>query len=270
MTRISQIIARSRSVAGTVALTASLAALAAVPAVSLAGSSPAPAAAPADGLHHYRVTITNLTHGQPLSPPVLVTNYGSGEIFKPGGVANWGVQQVAENGNTDPLYAGLKADQDAGYVTGLVRAAGPLVPAGVPASAMFGKSVTLTIAAKQGQRISWISMLGCTNDGFVGFNAAKLPKAPGRTVNVPVRDFDAGTEENTEDFADLTAGCQAAIGVHSTFGATGTNQTDWSLAEGGTIQQHEGVQDVSDDGLRSEVHGWVRNKAAKATITQLD
>src|SRR4051812_28843492 len=79
MTRFANLLNRSRVVAGGIALATGCAVAAAVPSISAAGTS----AAPADGLHHYRVTITNLTHGQPLSPPVLVTNFGSGEIFKP-------------------------------------------------------------------------------------------------------------------------------------------------------------------------------------------
>ena len=110
-----------RSMFGAALLAAGIAAAVAVPTAS-AG------AAPAAQLHTYKVTITNLTKGQPLSPPVLVTNYGSGEIFKPGRAANWGVQQIAENGNSEPLYTGLKADQAAGYATDVVRATAPLLP----------------------------------------------------------------------------------------------------------------------------------------------
>lgn len=135
---------------------------------------------------------------------------------------------------------------------------------------MFGTSVTLTIKAKDGQRLSYISMLGCTNDGFAGFNAARLPRATGRTVNVPVLDYDAGTEENTEDFADLTPGCQGAIGVKSSFGATGMTMTDWQVSEDEVIRRHGGVEDVSDDGLQSSVHGWPTRAFAKVSVTRVD
>lgn len=234
---------------------------------SLALATGASAATPAT--HTYTVTITNLMKGQPLSPPIIATNYGSGQFFKPGGTANWGLQQIAENGNNTPLYDSAVQDMKDGYVTDVQRAAAPLVPKGSPADAMFDQSVTLTIRAKATDRISLVSMLGCTNDGFAGFNAARLPRAKGRTVHVPVFDYDAGTEENTEDFADLGAACQGAIGVKSAFGATGTSTTDWQLTEGGIIHRHEGIFGASDDGLVEDVHGWNPRRIAKVSIKRI-
>jgi hypothetical protein len=251
----------------TIASLAMAVAAAAIPAAALAADS---GTAATSGLHTYTITITNLTKGQPLSPPLISTNYGSGQFFKPGGTANWGVQQIAENGNNTPLYESAVADQKAGYVTDVQRASAPLVPKGSPADAMFDQTVTITIKAKDTDRINWISMIGCTNDGFAGFNAARLPRAKGRSVNVPVFDFDAGTEENTEDFADLGAGCQGAIGVKSTQGAVGTSMTDWRLAEGGSIHRHEGIFGASDDGLLEDVHGWDPKKIAKVSIKRID
>lgn len=247
------------------AIAASAAALASTLALAL----PTTAAA-ATPIHTYRVTVTNLTQGQPLSPPLIVTNYGNGQIFRDGRAANWGVQQIAENGNNQLLYDSFLQDQRDGYVTDVQRAAAPLVPKGSPADAMLDQTVTLTIRAKDTDRISYISMLGCTNDGFAGINAGRLPRAKGRTVRIPVLGWDAGTEENTEDFADLTAACQGAIGVKSQFGATGTGTTDWTLAENGVVRAHEGVFGASDDGLVPEVHDWNPRRIATFSVTRVD
>lgn len=240
-------------------------ALAASAALALPASS---AAAP--GVHTYRVTITNITKGQPLSPPLVVTNYGNGQIFRNGRAANWGVQQIAENGNNTPLYESFLQDQKDGYVTDVQRAAAPLVPKGSPADAMLDQRVVLTIRARSTDRISFISMLACSNDGFAGINAGRLPRAKGRTVRIPVFDYDAGTEENTEDFADLPSACQGAIGVKSTLGAAGTYATDWSLAEDGVVSRHDGVFGASDDGLVPDVHDWSPKKVATFSVTRVD
>jgi hypothetical protein len=257
---------RSTALATIASLTIAVAA-AAIPAAALAADSGSGATS---GIHTYQVTITNLTKGQPLSPPLISTNYGSGQFFKPGGTANWGVQQIAENGNNTPLYESTLTDMKSGYVTDVQRASAPLVPKGSPADAMFDQSVTITIRAKDTDRINLIAMIGCSNDGFAGFNAARLPRAKGRTVNVPVFDYDAGTEENTEDFADLGAACQGAIGVKSTQGAVGTSMTDWRLAENGSIHRHEGIFGASDDGLLEDVHGWNPKKVAKVSVKRID
>jgi hypothetical protein len=253
---------RFSTILGTAALALAAATALALPAASSAATTPA--------LHTYRVTITNITKGQPLSPPLIVTNYGNGQIFRDGRAANWGVQQIAENGNNTPLYESFLQDQKDGYVTDVQRAAAPLVPKGSPADAMFDQQVVLTIRAKDTDRISYISMLGCTNDGFAGSNAARLPRAKGRTVRIPVFDYDAGTEENTEDFADLGAGCQGAIGVKSALGSLGTSMTDWTLAEGGVVGRHDGIFGASDDGLVPEIHGWAPAKVASFSVTRLD
>ncbi len=259
-----------RATAAAVAATLAVVAAAALPAGALAADSSSGSAATKAGLHTYTVTITNISKGQPLSPPLIATNFGQGQFFKAGGTANWGVQQIAENGNNMPLYESAVQDMKDGFVTDVQRATAPLVPKGSPADAMFDQTVTLTIKAKSRDRINLISMIGCSNDGFIGANAARLPQAKGRSVNLVVHDYDAGTEENTEDFADLGAGCQAAIGVKSQFGATGTGMTNWELAEGGTIQRHDGVQGTSDDGLLVDVHGWQPRKLAKVTIKRID
>lgn len=260
-----------RATAAAVAATLAVVAAAALPAGALAADSGSSSSAAAKaGVHTYTVTITNISKGQPLSPPLIATNYGQGQFFKPGGTANWGVQQIAENGNNTPLYESAVQDMKDGFVTDVQRATAPLVPKGSPADAMFDQTVTLTIKAKSTDRINLISMIGCSNDGFIGANAARLPRAKGRSVNLVVNDYDAGTEENTEDFMDLGAACQGAIGVKSQFGATGTSMTDWQLAEGGTIHRHEGVQGTSDDGLLEDVHGWQPRKLAKVTIKRID
>jgi hypothetical protein len=83
------------------------------------------------------------------------------------------------------------------------------VPADSPGDAMFGQSTTFSIQAERGARfLSLVSMLICTNDGFTGVNALKLPSQVGDGVTVETAGYDAGTELNTEDFADMVPPCQ--------------------------------------------------------------
>src|SRR5688572_17431092 len=58
----------------------------------------------------YRVTIRNLTPGQPLSPPVVATHRGDDQLFEVGEPASVGVREIAENGNNAPLRAFLEAN----------------------------------------------------------------------------------------------------------------------------------------------------------------
>lgn len=51
----------------------------------------------------YEVTISNLTSGQPLTPPAVATHRGDVDVFAVGSAASPGVQQIAENGNPSVL-----------------------------------------------------------------------------------------------------------------------------------------------------------------------
>jgi hypothetical protein len=105
------------------------------------------------------------------------------------------------------MLAQLAADK---HVSDSVAAAAPLVPAGLPGSAMFDDSVTLTVTASEGAKfLSLASMLICTNDGFTGVDSLRLPRDVGDAVVVRSAGYDAGTEQNTEDCADIVPPCQA-------------------------------------------------------------
>ena len=77
----------------------------------------------------YEVTITNLTPGQPITPPLLVTHSNNGGFFTVGEMASNGIQQLAENGNSEPL---VKMLQGKSGVLDIVQGTAPLVPANDP------------------------------------------------------------------------------------------------------------------------------------------
>ena len=200
---------------------------------------------------NFEVTFTDLTSGQPLTPAVAATHRGKNELFRVGVPASFGLKEIAENGNNAPMLTRLGADDD---VSDVVEApGGPLVPAGSPGDAMFGQSTTFSIDAERGARfLSLAAMLICTNDGFTGVNSLKLPSRIGDSVSVETLGYDAGSELNTEDFADIVPPCQGLIGVSS--GEPGTGSSNPALAEGGVIAHHEGILGGAD--LVPDVHGW--------------
>jgi len=238
----------------TVAAAAALAALFVVPAAS---------AAPGDA-RTYQVTVTNLTAGQPLTPVLFATHRASVDVFTVGLSASFGVKEIAENGNLAPLAEALGATTG---VSEVFQGGMPIVPAGTPGSAMFPDSVTFEISGDRGARsLSWVSMLICTNDGFTGLDSLGLPRHIGASVTVGAAGYDAGTELNTEDFADIVPPCQGLIGVSS--GEPGTGTSNPTLAEGGVIHHHEGIQGGAD--LVPEVHGWdVSAPVAEVTVERI-
>jgi Spondin_N len=201
----------------------------------------------------YEVKITNLTSGQPLTPPVVATHKPKHAVFDVGQPASVGVREIAENGNSAPLLAFLETDPLNQFSDFVESTEGPLVPVGVPGDMMFDQSVTLTVdARRKARRLSWVSMLICTNDGMTGVDSLKLPRKEGKTRGKRTDGYDAGTEINTEDYADIVPPCQALIGDSS--GEIGTGVSDPALAEGEVIRHHPGIEGGSD--LDPAIHGW--------------
>jgi hypothetical protein len=209
----------------------------------------------------YDVTIENLTTGQPLTPPLVATHRAATEVFSVGEAASFGLKEIAENGNLAPLTAQLASDK---HVFDSEAGSTPLVPAGLPGSAMGPPSVKLTLTAATGAKyLSFASMLICTNDGFTGVDSLRLPDEIGESVVVQSNAYDAGTERNTEDFADIVPPCQGLVGVTS--GEAGTGTSNPALAEGGVIHHHPGIAGVAD---LVAIHRWT-DPVAEITVERV-
>ncbi len=221
--------------------------LIAVAAISLALTLLVPEAARSEGGRTYKITITNLTAGQPITPPILVTHTSRTGVFTVGEVASNGIRQIAENGDGAPL---LEALSDDSQVHEVVAGMAPLIPASDPGNTGIGSSETFTITAHGRARyLSFASMLICTNDGFTGIDSIRLPNHK-KTVYSAA--YDARTEVNTEDFADIVPPCQGLIGVSSD--DMGTGASNPMLLEDGIVIPHAGINGGVD--LFPEVHGW--------------
>jgi len=219
----------------------------AVAAFSLALTLLVPSQAHSSDTKTYKVTITNLTAGQPLTPPILVTHRSKTSIFEVGETASEGIRQIAENGNGAVLLQALSEDEN---VHEVVTGAAPLVPANNPGGTGFASSETFYVTSQGNARhLSIVSMLICTNDGFTGLDGIRLPK---KKTTVYTAAYDARTEVNTEDFADIVPPCQGLIGISSD--DMGTGMSNPMLAETGIIIPHAGVS--GGDDLSPAAHNW--------------
>lgn len=210
-----------------------------------------------DNVRVYEITVTNLTGAQWFTPPVLAIHQRSTDLFEVGQPANLGVQEIAENGNLQPMIDALTGNQKVSSFT---------VAAGNPPPLAPGQSITTRLMAdNNGRRLSMVSMLICTNDGFTGVDSVKLPKHAGESISVYGNAYDAGTEINTENFADIVPPCPALTGVPSS--VPGTGMSNPALAENGVITMHPGI--MGNSNLVPSIHGW-NNPVVKVTITRID
>jgi len=195
----------------------------------------------------YEVTVTNLTVGQPLTPFVLATHRGHHGIFRDGRSASFGLQQLSENGGVPVLVSELAGKRRVGTVA--VVGSGPIAPGG---------SVTATIeVTDRFDRVSLAGMLICSNDGFAGIDGVKLPKHVGDSSMLSAAAYDAGTEINTEAYADIVPPCD---------GMGGSGMSNPALAEGGVVHMHGGISGAGD--LTVAQHGW-SGPVASVTITRI-
>ena len=209
----------------------------------------------------YDITITNLTSGQPLTPPVVATHRTRVVAFEVGTPASFEVKEIAENGNVVPLRDTFAADKHVWESKVVASPSGP--PPILP-----GATLSFEISASRSAKfLSFVSMLICTNDGFTGLDSLRLPKGVGESVTVSTQAYDAGTEMNTEDFADIVPPCQGLVGVMS--GDPGTGMSNPALAEGGVITMHTGIVGGDDLLPFPDIHGWV-GPVAEVTITRAD
>jgi hypothetical protein len=223
----------------------------------------------------YEVTITNLTTGQLLSPPVLAAHSPGFSVFEVGEKASEGVWTVAEQGNPMKLAEQLRmtsevasvvvADGPVHRMSGMGEMMGPMGPnmntMGQDRHSMDQSAVTLRIESHGADRLSVAMMLGCTNDGFTGLSSVPL----GRSM-VPVTyygaAYDAGTERNNQRWSSLPDGCNA-LGP-APRDADGQNDRDLTDEP---ITMHAGI--VPDVGDLGQDFAW-SEAAVKITVTRVE
>ena len=203
----------------------------------------------------YEVTIENLTEGQPLSPGVVVAHEPGAVVWRVGTPSSEGIRSIAEDGVPDPAVQELTGTDGIGAV---VATTAPIHRIGGPGPTSLTVEIT---ADPEVDRLSLAVMLICTNDGFAGLDDVALPTGSDPAVYDAMA-YDAGTEENTEAFADLPDPCQAAGPVMAE--ADG-NRDDEIDEDGGAPFAHAGIQGGAD--LTVEDHGWTE-PVARVTVTR--
>ena len=200
-----------------------------------------PAFADDDDIRRYAITVTNLTRGQILTPPVVISHNQDFSLFTPGAPASSELATLAEDGMTGPLV-GLLGTLPAVYDSSV--SPGPVLP---------GHSVTVEITTSgRFNAISAAGMLATTNDGFFAVQGIMAPRRDGVTAEAEA--YDAGSEANTESCAFIPGPPCGHPGVRDTAGAEGY------------VHIHAGIHGIGD--LTPAMHDW-RNPVAHVTIRRI-
>lgn len=185
-----------------------------------------------------RVSITNLTRGQVLSPPVVIVHDGSYRLFSPGEPASPELAALAEDAASDGLLAA------ASVTPGVLEAT---LAGGVVAP---GATVSIELAADgRARAISVAGMLVTTNDAFFSAELSGLRRRSGASAYATA--WDAGSEANTEQCAHIPGPPCGNGGVRVTDGAEGY------------VFVHAGIHGDAD--LEAGQRDW-RNPVALVTV----
>ena len=141
---------------------------------------------PAIAQQTYRVTVTNITANQIISPPIVVSHSPRTTLFQPGVGASPGLTALAEDADPGTFLSELDANA---RVLGWAMADTVLLP---------GDRVTLEVEARGGYPLlSAVGMLVTTNDAFFGLDSFEVIGGLWKK-NTTAPAWDAGTEANTE------------------------------------------------------------------------
>ncbi len=192
------------------------------------------------GAETYRVSFTNMTYNQIISPPVVATHNFAVRLFNEGRPASDALGALAEDADSSGLLAFLDGSD---LVFDHAIGEGVIMP---------GQTVTVTVEAGEGfDRLSAVGMLVTTNDSFFGLSNAVIDTGE-RVRNLYANAYDSGTETNNEDCAFIP-------------GPPCGNPFQRATPGEGFVHIHRGIHGVGD--LAASSWDW-RNPVVRITLVK--
>lgn len=200
----------------------------------------------------YEIIITNLTRGQQLTAPLVVTHKAGLRLFTIGQPVTPQLAMFAEDGTATALAATL---------AGTAEVKDIFVTAGIPTANTLldpGKSATVTVEGNlQFDHLSLIAKMLPTNDAFIAVNGISGPPSE-KSVTLFVPAYDAGSEQNDEL-------CDSIIGPNLTeCGGPGSGRHPGNGE--GFVYVHNGIHGVGN--LTAGIRDW-RNPVARIIIRRV-
>ncbi|MGJ8582426.1 MAG: spondin domain-containing protein [Psychromonas sp.] len=200
----------------------------------------------------YEVVLKNLTNGQPVSPPSLLL-HDTGALFTIGESASEALELLAESGDASEILS------DTGFILSSASASDGIT---------YGSSATITVSYTDNVKyLSFVSMLGNSNDAFTGLNQVDLTAlALNDSVTYQTVAYDAGTEANTESVETVPGPASNAASSDGAAGeAFNAERDDIDI-----VTMHPGIVS-SDDGLSTSALTYQQkfdNPVMSVTITR--
>lgn len=204
----------------------------------------------------YEITVTNLTAGQPLSPPAFVVHSDAFRLFVEAQPASTALEALAEGADTAPLVA--LATNTPGVIAAEAATQGPIAP-----GASQTREITLPGTADAASAmLSAVTMLVNTNDAIGAVRGVDLASlAVGDEQVRDMGSYDTGTEANDE----LAANIPGPAGGGSGFDAARDDFVDAVLPHPGAISRDDGLAGSALDNR----HRWL-DPVARVRIRRVE
>ena len=209
----------------------------------------------------FDVEIINLTRGSYFTPFLVAAHVDSASLFTPGDIASANLQAMAEGGD----ISGLAADLEGINATLVSNPAEGLLAPGQRINTNLN-----TDAAPDNTRLSIVSMILPSNDGFMGLNSVMIPTEPGRYV-FNVSAYDAGTEANDEVVGSGAPGEAGYPAPPPVLEASGSGGSGVPATAEGFVHVHRNVLGDNDPAgglsdIDNTVHRWL-NPVVRVVVT---
>jgi len=237
--------------------------------------------AQADPTYTYKVTISNLAHGEfaqtgdrcrtgPIMGLFAFATHEPGfQLFELGRPVSGELAVLAESGGPFQLVQSLSSNPKVENAFSIPAAAD--FPAKIFDGVLCtGENLTTTIRAKPNHRFSMAAMIFPTNDGFIALNGVELPKEEGtKTYFSPV--YDAGSESNDELCDHMPSvpslpGCHAPVDTNTDPTIPDPHTTGGPGLGEGYAHFHSGIHGIGD--LQASQFDW-SNPVASITIRRI-
>jgi hypothetical protein len=195
----------------------------------------------------FEVTVTNVTRGQTFTPILLASHKAGVRLFTPGQPASEELAILAESGNVAPLADLLVSLPEVFEVTDTGTTLGP------------GQTVTVTVNTRGAfDHISVAAMLIPTNDGFFALNGVPGPTKPEQMTMFISPAYDAGSEFNDEDCANIPGPPDVC---------SGEGVSDPASDDEGFVHIHAGIHGITTQ-LEPATYDW-RNPVASIRVKRV-
>ncbi|PHS33287.1 MAG: hypothetical protein COA92_05185 [Sulfurovum sp.] len=197
----------------------------------------------------YKVTVTNLTFSQPMTPMTIVYHGNDYRFFEVGESVSVAFENFAESGANVDLLTELSSTNQ---VEANIGGTGLILP---------GKSDTVMIEGESTTCISVATMLANTNDAFAGINCVDVSELQvGQQVEIDIVTYDAGTEANSE----LASTIPGPAGGGAGFAAI-RDDRDFVSVHAGVVTKDDGLM----TSVLTQMHKW-DNPAASVMIERIN